>query len=90
MLPFLYYDWDLGKDLINVHVEVDWSTTCVNVDFVVLLLIDRFEQIDLHNLITWSGLLGNVMDVNSGEWTGKMAGLGAGVGKDHSAGLFLV
>jgi hypothetical protein len=24
------------------------------------------------------------MDVNSGEWTGKMAGLGAGVGKDIS------
>ena len=29
----------------------------------------------------YSGLLGNVMDVNSGEWTGKMAGLGAGIGK---------
>lgn len=26
-----------------------------------------------------TGLLGNVMDVNSGEWTGKMAGLGAGI-----------
>jgi hypothetical protein len=25
------------------------------------------------------------MDVNSGEWTGKMAGLGAGVGKDISS-----
>jgi hypothetical protein len=23
------------------------------------------------------------MDVNSGEWTGKMAGLGAGIGKDY-------
>ena len=32
-------------------------------------------------LINGLGLLGNVMDVNSGEWTGKMAGLGAGVGK---------
>jgi lipoprotein signal peptidase len=32
-------------------------------------------------LLIVAGLLGNVMDVNSGEWTGKMAGLGAGIGR---------
>ncbi len=44
VFTFLYYDCDLGKDLLNVHVEVDWSIICVNVDFVVL--IDRFTQFD--------------------------------------------